>query len=78
MKTHKKTTMSFIRSARKRLGLSQQDFAGLIGVARWSVSDYETGRCQPPGGLVLKVQQILAGIEKGSCGECRKRVKEVA
>jgi transcriptional regulator with XRE-family HTH domain len=72
MKKNIKHTMSFIKGARKRLGLSQEAFAGLVGVARYSVSDYETGRCQPSGALVLRIQQILAGIEAGVGGECSK------
>lgn len=65
MKKNMKNTMRFVRSARKRLGLSQDDFARLIGVARYSVSDYETGRCQPSGALVLRIQEILSKIERG-------------
>ena len=75
MKSHKKTTMMFIKSARRRLGLSQEEFAGLVGVARYSISDYETGRCQPPGGLVLKIQRILEGIDAAKadgCAKCRE------
>ena len=65
MKKNMKTTKRFIKSARRRLGLNQEDFARLIGVARYSVSDYETGRCQPSGALVLRIQEILSKIERG-------------
>ncbi len=49
-------------SARRRLGLSQTEFAALVGVAQPTVSAYESGRRQPTLPMLLRLLR-RAGFE---------------
>lgn len=49
-------------SARRRLGLSQTEFAALVGVAQPTVSAYESGRRQPTLPTLLRLLR-RAGFE---------------
>ncbi len=40
-----------VRSARKKLGLSQSKFAALIKTPIGTIRDWEQGRFKPPGGM---------------------------
>ena len=43
---------------RKTEKLSQEAFAGRIGVSRWMVNSIETGRRKPSLDLALKIQEL--------------------
>lgn len=47
-----------IRELRKKLGLSQQDFAVKIGVTITSISGWETGKHKPYRLAIEKMKQI--------------------
>jgi len=47
-----------LKKTRQKLGMSQQEFARLLGISRHQVSNYETGRTKVTGALVLKLLQI--------------------
>jgi len=51
-------TSEFIRKARKRLGITQNEFAKRIGKSRCDIANYETGRTIPPGNVILKIQEL--------------------
>jgi len=59
MNRKKETEQSkiIVRETRERLGLTQKAFADLIGVARYSIADYETGRSCPPGDIMIRIIQ---------------------
>jgi putative transcriptional regulator len=44
-----KVAMPAAAEARARVGLSQQDFAGLLGVSARTLQDWEQGRREPTG-----------------------------
>ena len=50
--------------ARKRMGLSQQDFAELLGVSPRTLQDWEQGRREPTGAarMLLKVAVKHPGV----------------
>ena len=52
------TTANFVRRIRKRLGITQREFAQKIGKTRDAVANYETCRAIPPGDVVLKIQEL--------------------
>ncbi|MBA3030994.1 MAG: helix-turn-helix transcriptional regulator [Desulfobacteraceae bacterium] len=49
---------AYIKNIRSRLGLTQTEFAAMIGKRRYVISDYETGRSSPPGKVLVKIQEI--------------------
>lgn len=50
----------FIKNARKKLNLTQAQFASLIGKKRLCITGYETGRSIPPGDVVLNILKIIS------------------
>lgn len=72
---------NFIRSARKKVGLSQQALASAVGVAISSVSNWELGVNAPRMSLVhdlasalgLSVEQVKRGIADLSFDLLNKR-----
>ena len=58
-----------IKSARRRVNLSQKDLASQLGISEKTVSAYETGRAIPPSTMLAKISTItkvslseLAGV----------------
>lgn len=51
-----------LRSARRRLGLTQQEMAERVGVGRDAVSEWESGRVQPQRRHLRAVQEALGGL----------------
>jgi len=45
----------YIRETRHEMGLTQEQFARLLGVKRYNLARYETGAVIPPGNIVLLV-----------------------
>ena len=60
-----------IRSQRKRLGLSRNDFAALIGASPASVFSWESGRAKPR----LKVKLALAAVRKLGRREAKRKLE---
>ena len=57
---HMKTNLpATFKKARKLLGLTQEEFARLLGKGRTDVTKYETGKVTPPGNIVELVYNIL-------------------
>lgn len=50
-----------VRAERKRRGLTQSDAAGLIGHTQKWLSDFESGKTDPPTSMTLKLL-VLLGI----------------
>lgn len=48
-----------IAEFRKRLGMSQEDLAQLVGVSRPYLSDIENRKYSPSGPLLLKIAKAL-------------------
>lgn len=48
----------YIKSIRKKLGLTQEGLAAKIESNRFNVANYETGRAIPPGDVLLKIQEL--------------------
>ena len=48
-----------IKTIRKELGLSQNDFAELVGSNRCNIAKYETDAAMPPGDVLLAI--LVAG-----------------
>jgi transcriptional regulator with XRE-family HTH domain len=54
-----------IKEKRQTLGLTQKDFAALIGSTRGSIAKYETEGAVPPGNILLKI----LNIKEGTCSK---------
>lgn len=52
-------TATFIRGARERLHITQQELADRLGIHRYNIAKYESGATEPPGGIVLRVFRFL-------------------
>lgn len=48
-----------IRDNRKRLGLSQEQLAEILGMKRTNIANYEAGRIVPPGNVVLSLAETF-------------------
>ena len=53
-----KDTANIVKQTRKVLGLTQKQFAELLGVKRGRVASYETSRSEPPGSLMLRIIEL--------------------
>jgi len=60
----KEVTAQYVRKARKRLKLTQKQLAGLLGIKRDSIANYELARAMPPGDVILNLQKILKRVRK--------------
>lgn len=47
-----------IRAARKKLGLTQADFAALMGVTRTAVANWETGQSLPDMANLIRIAEV--------------------
>jgi DNA-binding XRE family transcriptional regulator len=47
-----------LKDKRKELNLTQAQLAKKIGVKRWSIADYETGRLRTPLDVYLSVMEL--------------------
>jgi putative transcriptional regulator len=47
-----------VRAARERSGLSQSNFAALIGTPAATLRDWEQGRFSPPGGVLCLLRLL--------------------
>ena len=67
-----------IRLTKKKLGVTQEEFAHLLGITQPAVSNYLNGRI-PPGPVLLKIAQIgsvsLEWLLTGE-GDTKQRVSE--
>lgn len=57
MKKRTIETAKFVKEMRKRLGLTQTEFAGMLGVNRAAVANYET-RTVIPGDILHKIYKL--------------------
>ena len=48
-------TKDYIKSIRKKYGLTQEEFSKLLGIKRYNLAKYETGASEPPGNILLRV-----------------------
>jgi DNA-binding XRE family transcriptional regulator len=51
-------TTIIVKQTRKQLGLTQKKMAALLGISRDCIASYETGRSDPPGGIMLKILDL--------------------
>jgi transcriptional regulator with XRE-family HTH domain len=54
-----------LRTIRRRLGLSQADFAAKVGLDEGSVCRWESGSRQPSRWMATRLEAMLAGLETG-------------
>ena len=52
-------TSTYIKNARKNLGLTQNQLAEILKTKRYNIANYETGRAIPPGTIILAIQKML-------------------
>ena len=52
----------FIKTMRKKLGLTQEELAALLRKPQSSISKYERGTSMPPGDVILKIQSLVVSI----------------
>ena len=63
----RKTYISFyIKKARKKLGLSQNDLAKRLKVSNSAISRYERGNRKPPQYIITKLKELLSIPEEES------------
>ena len=67
---------SQIRDLRKRMDLTQQQFAGLLGVSFVTLNRWENGQSKPSAMGLAKLQQLSAR-ESGPAGDWRAASDEV-
>ncbi len=67
-------TPEVLRKIRNKLGLTQQEFARVIGVSGNAVWQWEAGRATPRG----KTLQSVQAVRKMGKREARKRLEEAA
>jgi len=48
----------YIKQVRKKLNLTQKEFAEILGKERCSVTNYEIGRAKPRADTLLKIQKL--------------------
>ncbi|MCX7921149.1 MAG: helix-turn-helix domain-containing protein [Clostridia bacterium] len=53
------TPMINLKFARLRAQLSQDELAKMVGVSKYRISDFETGRSAPKKGVLEKIADIL-------------------
>lgn len=51
--------MNRVRELRRRSGMMQKELAGIVGVARPTVSEWETGRKDPSGERLMKLAELF-------------------
>ena len=51
--------MNRVRELRRRAGLGQKEIASIVGVARPTVSEWETGRKNPTGDRLMKLAEYF-------------------
>jgi transcriptional regulator with XRE-family HTH domain len=72
----------YLRSERRRAGLSQEDIASLVGSAVLAVSRYERRRALPPLKIALAYEAIfgvaVADLFHGVAREVRQHVRKRA
>ena len=58
------------REARKALGMTQAEFAELLGVQQHLISRYENGNVNPQGNTTVKAMEIFLDHKHGlkNCG----------
>jgi len=49
----------YIKGVRKKLKLTQSQFAEELKINRCNIANYETGRVVPPGNILLKIQEFI-------------------
>lgn len=76
---------TFVRKARKTLGMSQAEFAGMINVSTATLRNWEQGRCVPDGParalLVVAARQpraVLRALHAGRSRLARRTVCRAA
>ena len=52
---------TLFKNTRKLLGVTQEEFAKIIGVSQASVCRYERGTSQPSAKTLIEVQKITRG-----------------
>ena len=55
---HMTELKDYIKNLRKKLNLTQEGFAELIGKDRTTVARYESGDVIPPGNVLLEIQAL--------------------
>ena len=55
------TVSKTVKDARKRLKMTQDEFAKKLGINRANIASYETGRSEPPGSVMLRIIELGRG-----------------
>ncbi len=50
---------NLVKKARTKLNLTQDEFAKILGKERVTVTNYEAGRINIPGDVILRIQELL-------------------
>ena len=61
---YKKRTAFWLKRARGILLIDQLPLGKKLGVSRQTISNYETGKHQLPGGLLLEIMDMLRDNKK--------------
>ena len=52
---------NYVKTIRKKLGLTRREFAELLNSNRFNIYNYEKKRAIPPGDVLLKIQELDPG-----------------
>jgi transcriptional regulator with XRE-family HTH domain len=72
LSNHPGDTMNLIKTRRKDMGLTQEEFAELIGVDRVTVSRWERGTNRPVGLYAQAVADVLGISREEFLGQSRQ------
>src|SRR6185369_8574024 len=59
-----KQSGDIVKKARNICGLTQKDFARLLGRAQGEISKYERNLVDPPGSIIIHMMNIIDGREE--------------
>ena len=64
-----------LKPLRKAKGFTQEDLGDLVGVAKMRVSDYESGKTEPPLKTLIKIADVFNVSLDWLCGRTEKIFK---
>jgi DNA-binding XRE family transcriptional regulator len=62
--------MFFLKTSRAIMRMTQSEFAAALGVDRWSLANWESGRIIPRATVIIAVKQLLKEFRSKCKGKC--------
>jgi DNA-binding XRE family transcriptional regulator len=68
---YRQIPLFFVKSARAILGLTQDGLAEALGVPRWAVANWESGRAIPKATVIIAIRKLLK-LHEGNQGRGKR------